>query len=91
MLRLSRDNSRLYVSNSLLTPWDNDANFGEARNGDYGIWLFEAGDDGILTSAMPDGAAWVGFTDVAKQTTTGAAGPHMMLFDPSVPLDEGEH
>ena len=24
MLRLSRDNKRLYVTNSLLTPWDND-------------------------------------------------------------------
>jgi selenium-binding protein 1 len=91
MLRLSRDNSRLYVSNSLLTPWDNDANFGAARNSDYGIWLFEAGTDGGLTSSTPDGSAWVDFTDVAKQTTTGAAGPHMMLFDPSVPLDEGEH
>jgi selenium-binding protein 1 len=91
MLRLSRDNSRLYVSNSLLTPWDNDANFGEARNGEYGIWLFQTGSEGALTSATADGAAWVDFTDVAKQTTTGAAGPHMMLFDPSVPLDEGEH
>ena len=43
MLRLSRDGSRLYVTNSLLTPWDNDADFGEPRNSDYGIWLFEVG------------------------------------------------
>ena len=43
MLRLSRDNNRLYVTNSLLTPWDNDADFGEPRNSDYGIWLFEVG------------------------------------------------
>jgi selenium-binding protein 1 len=32
MLRLSRDNKRLYVSNSLLTPWDNDSGFGPPRN-----------------------------------------------------------
>ena len=41
MLRLSRDNRRLYVSNSLLTPWDDDPDFGPARNDDYGIWLFD--------------------------------------------------
>ena len=41
MLRLSRDNKRLYVSNSLFTPWDNDPDFGPPRNNDYGIWLFE--------------------------------------------------
>ena len=28
MLRLSRDDRRLYVTNSLLTPWDNDPDFG---------------------------------------------------------------
>lgn len=37
MLRLSRDNGRLYVSNSLLTPWDNDAGFGPPRNDRYGF------------------------------------------------------
>ena len=40
MLRVSRDNRRLYVSNSLLTPWDNDPDFGPARNSEYGIWAF---------------------------------------------------
>ena len=39
----------------------------------------------------PDGSAWVSFEDVRKKTTTGAAGPHMMLFDPSVKLGPGEH
>ena len=42
MLRLSRDNQRLYVTNSLLTPWDNDPDFGAPRNDKYGIWLFDA-------------------------------------------------
>lgn len=91
MLRLSRDNSRLYISNSLLTPWDNDPDFGDPRNSDYGIWLFDVDTSSDLTPLHPDGSAWVSFTNVEKQTTTGPAGPHMMLFDPSVPLDSGEH
>jgi hypothetical protein len=91
MLRLSPDNNRLYVTNSLLTPWDNDADFGEPRNNDYGIWLFEVGSAGNLTPLHADGSAWVNFTNIDKQTTTGPAGPHMMLFDPSIPLEPGEH
>lgn len=90
MLRLSPDNKRLYVSNSLLTTWDNDANFGPARNDRYGIWLFSV-DDGALTSVTADGSAWVSFTNVRKKTSTGPAGPHMMLFDPSIRLAPGEH
>ena len=92
MLRLSRDNRRLYVSNSLLTPWDDDPDFGPARNDDYGIWLFDVDERfGEISSVTPDGRAWVSFTNVRKKTTTGPAGPHMMLFDPSIPLDPGEH
>ena len=92
MLRLSRDNKRLYVSNSLLTPWDNDPNFGPPRNSDYGIWLFEVDEhSGGLTPFNADGSAWVSFTNVQKQNTAGPAGPHMMLFDPSVRLEPGEH
>jgi selenium-binding protein 1 len=92
MLRLSPDNRRLYVSNSLLTPWDNDPNFGAPRNNEYGIWLFDVDKhSGGLTSANPDGSAWVSFTNVQKKTTTGPAGPHMMLFDPSIRLVPGEH
>lgn len=92
MLRLSRDNQRLYVANSLLTTWDNDANFGPPRNDSYGIWLFHAnGDAGGLTPMKPDGSAWVSFTHVQKKVTAGPAGPHMMLFDPGVRLEPGEH
>jgi methanethiol oxidase len=91
MLRLSRDNNRLYVTNSLLTSWDNDADFGEPRNTDYGIWLFDVDTSGELTPLHADGSAWVSFDNVDKQTTTGPAGPHMMLFDPSIPLQPGEH
>ncbi|HXV34030.1 MAG TPA: selenium-binding protein SBP56-related protein [Gaiellaceae bacterium] len=92
MLRLSRDNRRLYVTNSLLTPWDNDPDFGPARNDDYGIWLFEVDETtGSLISPEPDGGPWVSFGNVRKKTTTGPAGPHMILFDPSIPLAHGEH
>jgi methanethiol oxidase len=91
MLRLSRDNRRLYVSNANLTPWDNDPAFGPPRNNEYGIWLFDVGTSGGLTSFDRDGRAWVSFTNVKKKTTTGPAGPHMMLFDPSIPLLPGEH
>jgi hypothetical protein len=90
MLRLSRDNRRLYVSNSLLTPWDDDADFGPARDDHYGIWLFDV--DRRSGELTPTGAQpWVSFTDVQKKATRGPAGPHMMLFDPSIPLDPGEH
>jgi methanethiol oxidase len=92
MLRLSRDNRRLYVTNSLLTPWDNDPAFGPARNDDYGIWLFEVDEHGGgLTPSKSGGNPWVSFEDVRKKTTTGPAGPHMVLFDPSIPLAHGEH
>jgi selenium-binding protein 1 len=91
MLRLSRDNRRLYVSNANLTPWDNDPAFGPPRNNDYGIWRFDVGKSGGLTPFTSDGRAWVSFTNVEKKTTTGPAGPHMMLFDPSIPLEPGEH
>jgi methanethiol oxidase len=92
MLRLSRDNRRLYVSNANLTPWDNDPDFGPPRNTDYGIWLFDVdADSGGLTPSNADGRAWISFTNVEKRATTGPAGPHMMLFDPSIPLLPGEH
>jgi methanethiol oxidase len=92
MLRLSRDNERLYVSNSVLTTWDNDPDFGPPRNTDYGIWLFDVDTrSGRLSPFRSDGGPWVSFTDVEKQNTTGPAGPHMMLFDPRIPLEPGEH
>jgi methanethiol oxidase len=92
MLRLSRDNRRLYVSNSLLTTWDNDPNFGPPRNDQYGIWLFDVDAvTGALTSVTPGAAPWVSFASVQKKHTIGPAGPHMMLFDPGIRLQPGEH
>jgi selenium-binding protein 1 len=92
MLRLSRDNKRLYVSNSNISTWDNDPDFGPARNNEYGIWLFDVDTAcGGLKPVNSDGSAWVSFTNVQKKNTTGPAGPHMMLFDPSIRLLPGEH
>jgi selenium-binding protein 1 len=92
MLRLSHDNKRLYVTNSLLTTWDNDPDFGAPRNDDYGIWLFRVNQSsGRLTSSRPGGQPWVSFENVRKKNTTGPAGPHMMLFDPSIAMVPGEH
>jgi selenium-binding protein 1 len=92
MLRLSRDNRRLYVTNSLLSTWDDDPDFGPARNDEYGLWRFDVHPTtGKLTSYPADGSAWVSFESVQKKNTTGPAGPHMMLFDPSVRLEPGEH
>ena len=92
MLRLSRDNRRLYITNSLLTTWDDDTRFGPARNDEYGLWRFDVDPaTGKLTSFASAGSAWVSFENVEKKTTTGPAGPHMMLFDPSVRLEPGEH
>jgi hypothetical protein len=92
MLRLSRDNRRLYVTNSLLTSWDNDPDFGAARNDRYGIWRFTVNTrSGGLAPSEADGSPWVSFANVRKKTTTGPAGPHMMLFDPSIAPAPGEH
>jgi selenium-binding protein 1 len=91
MLRLSRDNKRLYVTNSLLTTWDNDSAFDGPRNTQYGIWLFHVGKQGALTPAKADGGAWVSFENIQKKTTRGPAGPHLILFDPSIKLAAGEH
>ena len=92
MLRLSPDGERLYVTNSLLTPWDYDVRFGPARNDNYGIWQFDVDErSGGLSSTTGDGGAWVSFTNVQKRSTVGPAGPHMMFFDPGVRLLPGEH
>lgn len=92
MLRLSRDNRRLYVTNSLLTTWDNDPNFGPPRNDDYGLWLININPEtGAMAANTEDGGPWVSFASVQKKTSVGPAGPHMMLFDPSIEPAPGEH
>ncbi|MDP8961134.1 MAG: selenium-binding family protein [Actinomycetota bacterium] len=90
MMRLSPDAERLYVTNSVLRTLDNDPEFGP-RNDQYGIWQFEVAGEGGLTSVTQDGSAWVDFTSVRKKHGVGPAGPHMILFDPGVPIRPGHH
>lgn len=91
MMRLSRDGERLYVTNSVLSTLDDDPELGP-RNDAYGIYLLEvdAGEGG-LAHATGDGNAWVDFTDIPKANGSGPAGPHMILFDPGVPIEAGHH
>lgn len=91
MLRISPDERRVYVSNQLVTTWDNDEAFGGPRNDHYGIWLYHVLDDGTLMSETPDGSAWVAFTNVKMKHSRGPAGPHQMFFDPSVGVEFGHH
>lgn len=91
MMRLSRDGERLYVTNSVVGTLDDDPEFG-ARNEAYGIYLLEVdAEEGGLTHVSEDGSAWVDFTDVPKAEGSGPAGPHMILFDPGVPIEAGHH
>lgn len=91
MLRVSPDGERVYVSNQLVTTWDNDENFGGPRNDRYGIWLYHVQEDGTLVSETEDGSAWVDFTNVKMKHSRGPAGPHQMFFDPGVELEFGHH
>lgn len=91
MIRVSPDEERVYVSNQLVTTWDNDKAFGGPRNDRYGIWLYHVLEDESLASETPDGGAWVDFTDVKMKHSRGPAGPHQMFFDPSVDIGFGHH
>jgi len=90
MLRLSPDNQRLYVTNSLLSTWD-DTEFpvGVKRNEKYGISLIDV--DHEKGGMRLNQEFFVDMTNVQKKTTVGAARPHMMLFDPSVDAGFGHH
>ena len=75
-----------------ILPMRDDPALGGPRNEDYGIWLFQVDPrSGRLTPSNADGSAWVSFTNVRKKTTTGLAGPHMVVFDPSIPVEPGQH
>jgi selenium-binding protein 1 len=91
MLRVSPDGRRVYVTNQLVTTWDNDVAFGGPRNDQYGIWLYHVRQNGTLASETRDGSAWVDFSNVKMKHSRGPAGPHQMFFDPSVGLEFGHH
>ncbi len=90
MIRLSPDNRRLYVTNSLLSSWD-DTEFpkGVTRNSKYGIFLVDV--DHKKGGMSLNRKFYVDMMKVQKQSTIGPARPHMMLFDPSVKSEFGRH
>jgi selenium-binding protein 1 len=90
MLRLSPDKKRLYVSNSLLSTWD-DTEFpaGVTRNKQYGIFLVDVDHENGGMSLNRE--FFVDMMNVQKKNTVGPARPHMMLFDPSIRSEFGHH
>jgi selenium-binding protein 1 len=90
MLRLSPDKKRLYVSNSLLSTWD-DTEFpkGITRNEQYGIFLVDV--DHKKGGMTLNRDFHVDMMNVQKKNTVGPARPHMMLFDPTIKSPFGHH
>jgi len=89
MMRLSQDDSRLYVTNSLLSTWDDDTDIGSARNTSYGIFLIKNNHaSGGMTLV---GNPLVNFDSVQKATGTGPMRPHQIFFDPGVVNPFGFH
>jgi selenium-binding protein 1 len=85
MLRLSPDQKRLYVTNSLVSTWD-DTEFpnGVTRNSKYGIFLVDVDIEKGGMKLRPKNEFFVDMMKVQKKSTVGPARPHMMLFDPAV-------
>jgi selenium-binding protein 1 len=90
MLRLSPDKKRLYVSNSLLSTWD-DTEFpkGTTRNKQYGIFLVDVDHEKGKMTLNRD--FHVDMMNIQKKNTVGPARPHMMLFDPTIQSPFGHH
>jgi selenium-binding protein 1 len=89
MMRLSQDNKRLYVTNSLLSTWDEDTDLGGPRNANYGIYLIQANHTyGGMTLV---GNPLVNFQSVWKKNAFGAMRPHQIFFDPDVVFPFGFH
>jgi selenium-binding protein 1 len=90
MLRISPDRERLYVTNSLLSTWD-DTEYpeGVTRNEKYGIFLVDIDHEKGGMTVNKD--FYVDMMKVQKKNTVGPARPHMMLFDPMVVTPFGHH
>jgi selenium-binding protein 1 len=89
MMRLSQDNRRLYVTNSLLSSWDDDPDIGPARNATYGIYLIQINHPyaGMTLTGNP----LVNFQNVQKKNGVGRMRPHQVFFDPAVVFPPGYH
>lgn len=87
MQRLSQDGKRLYVSNSLLSTWDDDPALNGPRNVNYGIYSIETGDPGMTLVGNP----LVDFTHVQKKNGVGRLRPHQIFFNPEIVWPAGFH
>lgn len=91
MMRLSPEGERLYATNSVMGTLDDEPLFGP-RNDRYGIWQFVVDQDASeFHSVTEDGGSWVDFSRIHTPDGAGPAGPHMIVFDPGVPIDPGHH
>ena len=90
MMRLSPDNERLYVTNSLLSTWD-DSEFPEGvfRNENYGMFLVDIDHENGGMSVSED--FFVDLSNVQKKNTVGPARPHQAFFDPGIAHSFGAH
>jgi len=90
MMRLSPDNKRMYVTNSLLSTWD-DTEFpaGVYRNEDYGVYLVDIDHEDGGMSLNED--FFVDLSNVQKKNTVGPARPHQVFFDPGIAHSFGAH
>lgn len=89
MMRLSQDDKRLYVTNSLLSTWDDDSDLGPARNVTYGIYQIQTNhpNAGMTLTGNP----LVSFQNVQKKNAKGRMRPHQIFFDPDVVFPFGYH
>jgi len=89
MMRLSQDDNRLYVTNSLLSSWDDDTDLGGPRNVSYGLYMIQTDHaNGGMTLV---GNPLVDFRNVQKKNGTGRMRPHQVFFDPAVVQPFGFH
>ena len=90
MMRISPDNRRLYVTNSLLSTWD-DTEFpaGVTRNTHYGMWKVDIDHDNGGMAIDPN--FFIDYDNVEKKNTVGGARPHQVFFDRNVRRSFGSH
>ena len=91
MMRLSQDDSRLYVTNSLLSSWDDDTDLGPARNVNYGIYMIQTNHTYGGMTLTASNNPLVSFTNIQKKNGWGRMRPHQIFFDPAVVWPFGFH
>jgi methanethiol oxidase len=91
MLRLSQDDSRLYVTNSLLSTWDDDTDIGGPRNVNYGLFMINTDNTHGGMAFASNGNPLVDFRNVQKKNGVGRMRPHQVHFDPAVVFPFGFH